>query len=43
MSDAHRDCDVLVAGGGPAGMMAGLLFARAGFDVFVVEPAETRP
>ncbi len=28
---------VCVAGGGPAGMMAGLLFARAGIDVIVLE------
>lgn len=29
--------DVIVAGGGPAGMMAGLLFARAGCSVTVLE------
>jgi 2-polyprenyl-6-methoxyphenol hydroxylase-like FAD-dependent oxidoreductase len=29
--------DVVIAGGGPAGMMAGLLFARAGVDVLVLE------
>lgn len=29
--------DVLIAGGGPAGMMAGLLLARAGVDVLVLE------
>ena len=29
--------DVLIVGGGPAGMMAGLLFARAGCDVLVLE------
>jgi 2-polyprenyl-6-methoxyphenol hydroxylase-like FAD-dependent oxidoreductase len=28
---------VLIAGGGPAGMMAGLLFARAGVDTLVLE------
>jgi 2-polyprenyl-6-methoxyphenol hydroxylase-like FAD-dependent oxidoreductase len=29
--------DVLIIGGGPAGMMAGYLFARAGVDVLVLE------
>jgi len=31
------DADLLIVGGGPAGMMAGLLFARAGLDVLVLE------
>ena len=31
------DHDLIVAGGGPAGMMAGLLFARAGCKVLVLE------
>ncbi|MCP3729114.1 FAD-dependent oxidoreductase [Sphingomonas sp. MG17] len=31
------DYDIIVAGGGPAGMMAGLLFARAGLRTVVVE------
>jgi 2-polyprenyl-6-methoxyphenol hydroxylase-like FAD-dependent oxidoreductase len=31
------DLDVVIAGGGPAGMMAGLLFARAGCKVEVLE------
>jgi len=31
------DYDLIVAGGGPAGMMAGLLFARAGCKVLVLE------
>src|SRR3954451_24832410 len=31
------DCDLIVVGGGPAGMMAGLLFARAGCQVQVLE------
>lgn len=34
---ADPDTDVLIAGGGPAGMMAGLLFARAGLRVIVLE------
>lgn len=29
--------DIVIVGGGPAGMMAGLLFARAGLDVTVLE------
>jgi 2-polyprenyl-6-methoxyphenol hydroxylase-like FAD-dependent oxidoreductase len=29
--------DLLIAGGGPAGMMAGLLFARAGVRTVVLE------
>ena len=28
---------LVIAGGGPAGMMAGLLFARAGVEVIVLE------
>ena len=31
------DRDLLIVGGGPAGMMAGLLFARAGVPVTVLE------
>jgi 2-polyprenyl-6-methoxyphenol hydroxylase-like FAD-dependent oxidoreductase len=31
------DADLIIAGGGPAGMMAGLLFARAGCKVLVLE------
>ncbi len=31
------DLDIVIAGGGPAGMMAGLLFARAGCKVEVLE------
>jgi 2-polyprenyl-6-methoxyphenol hydroxylase-like FAD-dependent oxidoreductase len=31
------DFDLIVVGGGPAGMMAGLLFARAGCEVVVLE------
>ncbi len=31
------DCDICVVGGGPAGMMAGLLFARAGLKTIVLE------
>ncbi|MDB5410025.1 MAG: monooxygenase, FAD-binding [Rhodospirillales bacterium] len=32
-----NDADLLIVGGGPAGMMAGLLFARAGVRTLVVE------
>lgn len=35
MKDDKRD--VVIVGGGPAGMMAGLLFARAGLNVSVLE------
>src|SRR3982750_914599 len=31
------DIDLIIVGGGPAGMMAGLLFARAGVSVVVLE------
>ena len=31
------DLDLVIVGGGPGGMMAGLLFARAGCNVAVLE------
>lgn len=34
---SKRDCDLLVVGGGPAGVMTGLLFARAGCNVRILE------
>ena len=34
---AGEETDLLIAGGGPAGMMAGLLFARAGVRTLVLE------
>ncbi|MEO9600429.1 FAD-dependent oxidoreductase [Parasphingorhabdus sp.] len=34
---ANIDRDILIVGGGPAGLMAGLLFARAGLKVTVLE------
>ena len=37
MASSSRDADVLIVGGGPAGMTAGLLFARAGVSGAVVE------
>src|SRR6476469_3037485 len=36
-SEATNTLDLIVFGGGPAGMMAGLLFARAGCEVMVLE------
>ena len=37
---ADQEIDLLIAGGGPAGMMAGLLFARAGVRTLVLEKHE---
>jgi 2-polyprenyl-6-methoxyphenol hydroxylase-like FAD-dependent oxidoreductase len=37
---AEESTDLLIAGGGPAGMMAGLLFARAGVRTIVLEKHE---
>src|SRR4051794_26397793 len=34
---AAENPDLLIVGGGPAGMMAGLLFARAGVETLVLE------
>ena len=34
---AAATADILIVGGGPAGVMAGLLFARAGVSVRVLE------
>jgi 2-polyprenyl-6-methoxyphenol hydroxylase-like FAD-dependent oxidoreductase len=34
---SRTDADLIIVGGGPAGMMAGLLFARAGCRVLVLE------
>ena len=34
---SDRDADLIIVGGGPAGVMAGLLFARAGCTVRVLE------
>src|SRR5688500_8514396 len=34
---ADRQTDLIIVGGGPAGMMAGLLFARAGVRTLVLE------
>ncbi len=34
---AERSRELVIAGGGPAGIMAGLLFARAGVDTLVLE------
>ena len=37
MPGTEEETDLLIAGGGPAGMMAGLLFARAGVRTVVLE------
>src|SRR5271170_794344 len=37
MTSVPDDCTCVIAGGGPAGMMLGLLLARAGIDVTVFE------
>lgn len=34
---SNAEADILIAGGGPAGMLAGLLFARAGVRTLVLE------
>src|SRR3982750_4758416 len=36
-SKRQSDLDLIIVGSGPAGMMAGLLFARAGCKVLVLE------
>ena len=35
--DLMSDADLIIVGGGPAGVMAGLLFARAGCTVRILE------
>ncbi|MDQ6930803.1 MAG: FAD-dependent monooxygenase, partial [Candidatus Eremiobacteraeota bacterium] len=37
MSEKSRRTTVCIAGGGPAGIMAGYLLARAGIEVVVLE------
>lgn len=37
MSNATEDCDVLIVGGGPAGATAGIILARAGKRVILLE------
>lgn len=37
MQGVETSASVMIVGGGPAGVMAGLLFARAGVDVLVLE------
>src|SRR5690242_18807265 len=34
---ADFEADIVIVGGGPAGMIAGLLFARAGIETLVIE------
>lgn len=42
-ADGVLECDVAIAGGGPAGAFAALLLARVGLDVIVAEPGRARP
>jgi 2-polyprenyl-6-methoxyphenol hydroxylase-like FAD-dependent oxidoreductase len=37
VEDSRESADVVIAGGGPAGLMCGYLLARAGIDVIVLE------
>ncbi|MEM8870049.1 MAG: FAD-dependent oxidoreductase [Pseudomonadota bacterium] len=39
----HRETDIVIAGGGIAGMTAAMVFAQRGFDVVCVEPAAAGP
>lgn len=40
---AGFDCDVLVAGGGPAGVAAAIALAERGVDILVVDPGVANP
>lgn len=35
----REECDILISGGGPAGLIAAAAFAHSGYEVFLVDPS----